>query len=140
MGKVRILNTKTGEVKFVEEHIANDTNTIKRYGFIKQDLGVKEDVKGFDKKEISGVMEERLVDVGVEVLKDILVTANFEQVGDLLAAETPIELITLTELDPDKIIMLSAEKIREKYTALTGKKPGIKKPETLLKEIKELEN
>jgi hypothetical protein len=39
MGKLRILNTKTGEVKFREAHIANNAKLLKSYGFVLQDLG-----------------------------------------------------------------------------------------------------
>jgi hypothetical protein len=39
MGKLRILNTKTGEVKFREAHIANNAKLLKSYGYILQDLG-----------------------------------------------------------------------------------------------------
>jgi hypothetical protein len=39
MGKLRILNTKTGEVKFREAHIANNAKLLKTYGYILQDLG-----------------------------------------------------------------------------------------------------
>lgn len=77
MGKVRVINVKTGKVLLVAEHIANNAKRLKSYGFIKQDFEVRN----------------------------------------------------------DKTI----EEIREEYFKKTGKKPGIKKQETLLKEIQELE-
>lgn len=39
---IRIVNTKTDEVKFVEKHIANNSKLLRSYGYIKQDLGEAE--------------------------------------------------------------------------------------------------
>jgi hypothetical protein len=80
MGKLRILNTKTGEVKFREAHIANNAKLLKTYGYILQDLGEKEPEKN-----------------GLDV-----------------------------------------EKLKEEYEKLTCRKAGNKKPETIAKEIEEL--
>jgi hypothetical protein len=81
MGKLRILNTKTGEVKFREAHIANNAKLLKSYGYILQDLGsdtVKESPNEKVKAEYekltaseSNSLKEKVV---VELLNDITVT------------------------------------------------------------------
>jgi hypothetical protein len=43
MGTIRIINDKTGQVKFVSEIVANNTKTLEMYGFKVQHLGNKEE-------------------------------------------------------------------------------------------------
>lgn len=76
MGKVRILNTKTGHVKYVMPHIANNTKLMKSYGFIIQDLA--------EKREVIGWEETRSYAAQLPVITEV-----FE--GDLLAPELPKE-------------------------------------------------
>lgn len=44
MSKVRIINEKTGDVKFVSPMVAKDTRQLKAYGYVVQDLGEKKDL------------------------------------------------------------------------------------------------
>jgi hypothetical protein len=86
MGKLRILNTKTGEVKFREAHIANNAKLLKSYGYILQDLGsdtVKESPNEKVKAEYekltaseSNSLKEKVV---VELLNDITVTETVKR-------------------------------------------------------------
>jgi hypothetical protein len=49
--KVRIINTKTGQVRFVSKHIANNGKLLKSYDFVKQDfVEEKKEVKPSDFK------------------------------------------------------------------------------------------
>jgi hypothetical protein len=45
MDDIRIINTKTGDVKTVAPHIANNAKLLKSYGYMKQDLGKKEELR-----------------------------------------------------------------------------------------------
>lgn len=155
MGKVRILNTKTGDIKYVSELIGNNERLLKSYGFIKQDLGEKpfgmapktgealEEIFKDEKKaqDLEKMNEEVIATLVEETINGLV--AEFGQVGDLLAAETISVPVTVNEHEAAPILIeLTPEQVQDikaRYTELTGKKPGIKKPETLLKEIKELE-
>jgi hypothetical protein len=71
MDKVRIINKKTGAVKFVMPHVANDVRTMNMYGFVIEDLKVKEE----SRPEINlTVNEEESTDT--KVVFDILPTVE----------------------------------------------------------------
>jgi hypothetical protein len=96
--EVRIIHEKTGAVKFVAPHIANNTRLLKSYGYVKQDLPKKEEEPQPTKIE--------------EQIKAMSFTASISD--------------GMTE-----------EQVREEYFKVFGKKPGNKKLETILNEIKE---
>jgi len=108
--KVRIINTKTGLVKFVEPHIGNNSKLIKSYGFIKQDHPKEEN------KELKVIVVPK---PEMEIKDNVAPPETMEWIGDVL---------------PDKS---EEEKARDEYLQLIGKKAGNKKLENILKEIEE---
>ena len=60
MSKVRIINSKTGDVKFVSPMVAKDTKQLKAYGYVVQDLEKKEVVTEIETitKDIEDLEEE----------------------------------------------------------------------------------
>jgi cell envelope opacity-associated protein A len=79
MDKVRIINKTTGAVKFVMPHVANDVRIMNMYGFVIEDLKVKEETRP--------VIEEKdLIDVeGAEIeIKEIPLKEMEENINEVL--------------------------------------------------------
>jgi hypothetical protein len=106
--KVRILNIKTNQVRWVAPHIANNTKFLAQQGYVKQDLEEKKEVARGEVREPETI----------EVLP----------IEEKVFESEALEVIEKVQTD---------DEVRAEYTALTGKKPGIKKIATLLKEIEE---
>lgn len=71
--RVRVLNTKTGEVKFIPAHIAKNEKLLKAYNLEVQDLRVKEEEKTLTLEE-----DALPIDVKSELTDDMIVEEKEE--------------------------------------------------------------
>jgi hypothetical protein len=70
MGTIRIINDKTGQVKFVSEVVANNTKTLEMYGFKVQHLEKKEEKEVFVKAVESNLQAFEAVVQRVEPIEE----------------------------------------------------------------------
>lgn len=117
--KVRIINDK-GEVKHVSPKIAGNAKLLKSYGFRVEDFKKEE-------KAVPNGIEKVLLEEKPE-FEETETNPEFEP--EVIKEEAQEERVVLN--------VPTIDFVRKEYEALTGKKPGIKKLETLVKEMNEI--
>jgi hypothetical protein len=119
--KVRIVNQKTGEAKFVMPHIADNAKLLKSYGFIKQD---------FKKEEKKPIGEVVVSEDGITFIPDTPGKSK-----DLIGVpQDSFETSRKYVITDNTVTEANA---REKYFEIFGKKAGNKSLATMLKEIED---